>query len=59
MNARDLESKRDDEAFRKWRGERPTGGYGHALLDWDIEDVKMKRCWAAALKWARKRGKRV
>ena len=39
-------------AFRRWRGNRPTGGYGYDLMKWDYEDRDMRLAWNAAVAWA-------
>ena len=40
-------------AFRAWRGERPTSGYGYSLAGWDDDDARLMACWNAATAEAR------
>lgn len=46
-------------AFRKWRGKRPTGGYGYDRMKWDYEDCDMRLAWDAAVAWAMMQNKEV
>ena len=39
------------KAFRKWRGKKPTTGYGYDLMKWEYETRDMRLAWDAAVAW--------